>query len=102
MSVKKREPEDIKELLNLLHDAIDTDYEETDPSFDLDSSIRCDKEHSIESSCEDWVTSLSWEDRASLGLFISFQLTKVMQKRETDATELAGMMVGKSDKTIRE
>ena len=45
---------------------------------------------------------MSWEDRASLGLFISFQLAKVLHKGETDAAELAGMMVGKSDKTIRE
>ena len=92
----------MKDLLNLSHDAVDTDNEETDPSFDLDLSIRCDKEHLIESFCEDWVTSLSWDDCASLGLFISFQLTKVLQKRERDAAELAGMMVGKSEKTVRE
>lgn len=55
----------------------------------------------IESFCEDWVTSLSRKDHASLGLFISFQLTTVLQKGETDAAELAGMMVGKSQKSIR-
>ena len=100
--IEKREPEDITELLNLSHDAIDTDNEDKDPSFDLDFSIKSDKEHAIETFCEDWTTSLSWEDRASLGLFISFQLTKVLQKGETDVDELAAMMVGKSDKTIRD
>lgn len=28
------------ELLNLSHDPVDTDNEETDPSFDLDCSIK--------------------------------------------------------------
>ena len=63
--------------------------------------FKFDQGHAIESFREDWVTSLSWEDHASLGLFISFQLTKVLQKGETDAAELAGMIIGKSEQTIR-
>ena len=39
------------------------------------------------------------EDRASLGLFLTFQ---VLGKGKTEAAELAGLMTGKSDKTIRE
>ena len=38
----------------------------------------------------------------SLGLFLCFQLTKHLGLAETKAAELAGMMVGKCDKTIRE
>ena len=37
--IEKREPEDMTELLNLS----DTDNEDKDPSFDLDSSIKSDK-----------------------------------------------------------
>lgn len=99
---ERNEPEDISDLLNLSHDAIDTENEEIDPSFDLDSSIKSDSEHAVEAFCEEWVTSLSWEDRASLGLFLTFQLKSAVQKGDTEAAEMAGMMIGKSDKTIRE
>ena len=42
------------------------------------------------------------EDRVSLGLFLSFQLTNLLGKGETEAAELAGLMVGKCEKTIRD
>lgn len=87
-------------MLNLSHDATDTENEEADPSFDLDSSMKSDSKHVVETFCEEWVTSLSWEDCASLGLFLSFQLKSVFQKGDTEAAEIAGMMTGKSDKTI--
>ena len=57
-SVEKREPEDMTDLLNLSHDAADTDNEEADTSFDFDTSIKSDQGHAIESFCEDWATSL--------------------------------------------
>ena len=34
-------------------DALDTEDETVDPSFDLDSSMKCDVDHLIESFCED-------------------------------------------------
>ena len=97
----RNEPEGLTDLLNLSHDALDTEDEETDPSFDLDSSIKLDSEHMMEKFCEDWVTHLSWEDRTSLGLFLCFQMTTVLRKGETEAAELASLISGKSDKTIR-
>ncbi len=50
--------------------ALDTDDETVDPSFDLDSSMRSDVDHAVESFCEDWVCHLDRDDQLSLGLFL--------------------------------
>ena len=98
----REDPERIQELLELSDDALDTENEDVDPSFDLDTSIKSDTGHMVDSFCEEWVASLSWENRASLGLFLSFQLSTILGKGETEAAELAGQMIGKSDRTVRE
>lgn len=41
-------------------------------------------------------------NRVSLGLFLCFQLTKQLDIRDIKAAELSGIMIGKSDKTVRE
>lgn len=89
-------------VLLMSEDAIDTDDDAVDPDFDLDSSIRSDPDHIIDSFCEDWVAGLDRDDRMSLGLFLYFQLKQLMKIGATEAAELAGMLTGKSDKTIRE
>lgn len=38
----------------------------------------------------------------SLGLFLCFQLGRQLDMGETRAAELAGLMIGKSDKAVRE
>ena len=38
----------------------------------------------------------------SLGLFLCFQLSKHFNLGDTQAAEIAGMMVGRPDKTVRE
>ena len=52
----KSELEGLTDLWNLSHNALDTKDEEIDPSFDLDSSMKSDREHMITKFCEDWVT----------------------------------------------
>ena len=89
-------------LITMDKDALDTDDEAVDPSFDLDSSVRSDVDHLVDSFCEDWVCHLDRGDRDSLGLFLCFQLTKRFELGETKAAELAGIMTGKSDKSIQE
>ena len=96
------EPEGLADLLTQPEDALDTEDEVIDPTFDLDSSMKSDSEHIAESFCEEWVCQLELEDRTSLGLFLCLQLTTLLGKGETEAAELAGIMIGKSDKTIRE
>ena len=99
---QNQEVEGLVELLELSEDAIDTDNEDIDPSFDLDSSMLSDTDHMVDTFCDEWVSSLTWEDRASLGLFLSFQLSSSLGKGETEAAEIAGQMIGKSDRTVRE
>ena len=65
--------ERLEDLLELSVDALDTDNETVDLSFDMDDSIKSDCTHITENLCEGWVTHLDWEDRASLGLFLHFQ-----------------------------
>ena len=98
----RTEPEGLTDLLNVSYDVLDTDDEAVDPSFDLDTSITADEAHMIDSFCENWVTQMRFEDRTSLGLFLYFQLVSVLGKSKTEAAELAGMMVGKSEQTIRQ
>ena len=83
-------------------DALDTEDENANPSFDLDASMKSDFEHLAKNFCEDWVSHLERDDRVSLGLFLYFQLTKHLDPGDTKAAEIAGMIVGRSDKTVRE
>ena len=94
--------DDLAQLLSMPEDTLDTDDEAIDPSFDLDSSMKSDFNHIVENFCEEWVSHLNREDRVSLGLFLCVQLSKHFDLGETKAAELAGMIVGRSDKTVRE
>ena len=98
----RTEPEGLAELLMLCSDALNTEDEEVDPSFDLDSSLKSDNNHIIGNFCEEWITHLNHEDRVSFGMFLYFQLTTVLGKGETESAELGGLMITKSDKTIRD
>ena len=83
-------------------EALETDDEAQDPTFDLDDSLRSDRQHMTDNFCEEWVTHLDYEDRASLGLFLNFQLKSCIGMGVTEAAEVSGLMIGKSDRTIRE
>ena len=83
-------------------EALETDDEAQDPTFDLDDSLRSDRQHMTDNFCEEWVTHLDYEDRASLGLFLNFQLKSCIRMGVTEAAEVSGLMIGKSDRTIRE
>ena len=99
-----REPEcdTMEELLDLSREAEDTDDEDADPSFDLNSSVKSDTQHQIETFCEEWVVQLSRDDRFALGVFLQYHLSQTVGKNETEAAELAGLMIGRSDRTIRD
>ena len=53
------------------------------PTFDLDSSMKEDKDHMTNTLCEEWSTHLDRDDRVSLGLFLYFQLTELLSMGET-------------------
>ena len=61
-----------------------------------------DTDFMTESFCENWVLQLDRDDKVSLALFLSFQLAKHFDCGETKAAEVAGVMVGRSDKPVRE
>ena len=88
----------LSELLNISEDALDTD-KSVDPTFDGEASD--DDNVSADMFCEDFVLLLDSDQRRSLGIFLSFQLKKHSILGSTKAAELAGMMTGGSDKSIR-
>ena len=92
----------MQELLDLSCEALNTDDETLDPSFDLNSSVKSDTQHQIETFCEEWVTQLSRDDRYALGVFLQYHLRETVGKSETEAAELAGLMIGRSDRTVRD
>ena len=96
------EPENIKDLLNLSQEAANADNEDCDPSFSLDSSLKSDTQHQIETFCEEWVVQLSRDDRYSLEIFLEYHLNMTLGKSSTEAAELAGLMIGSSNRTICE
>jgi len=57
-SIQEPEAETMQELLDLSQEAANTDNEELDPSFDLDTSVKSDTPHQIEAFCEEWVSQL--------------------------------------------
>ena len=92
---------DIVELVNMSDDALDTENESVDCSFDLDDSLISDHDHMREEFCDEWVLHLERDDKVSLAMFLCFQLA-TLGFGETQAAEMAGMMVGRSDKSVRE
>ena len=81
---------------------MDTDSGGEDSSFELNSSLKSDTHHLLDTFCEEWVAQLSCEDRFSLGVFLQYQNSAVLQKAETESAELAALMIGKLDQTICE
>ena len=92
---------ELSELLVMSDDALDTENEDIDPSFDFNSSLKEDDEHIVESFCENYVLQFNRDERVELGLFLCFQLEKHLGLGDTKAAELAGMMVGRCDKSVR-
>ena len=64
-----REPEELMDSLNLLHDALNISNEGIDPDFDPEESSRSDNSFMADKFCEEWLTQISRLDRTSLGLF---------------------------------
>ena len=56
--VQRVEVNDMADLLDVSVGELDTDNENIDPSFDLDSSMKSYSEHMIERFCEDWISHL--------------------------------------------
>ena len=81
--IRMSEPDNMENLLNLSQEAANTDDEGQDPSFNLDSSLKSDTQHQIETICEEWVVQLSKDDRYSLGIFLEYHLNVTLRKSMT-------------------
>lgn len=57
-------------LVAMSEEALDTEDESVDPTFDLDSSIKSDVDHIVKSFCKDWVSHLDRDDRVPLGVLM--------------------------------
>ena len=69
---------DLPALPQMPEDALDTDDELKDPTFDLDASMKSDKEYITDDFCDNWILQLDKDDRVNLGIFLCFQLKKVL------------------------
>jgi len=90
------------DLFNTSQEAANTEDECSDQSFDLNSSIKSEKSHQMEVFNEEWVAQLSSDAKFSLAIFIHHHLTVTIGKGGTEASELVGVMIYRSDRTIRQ
>ena len=74
----------------------------SDATFDPDNELASDPTLLLEQYVEEWCVSLNREDKISLGLFITFHLERLMNFTQTNAAEYTAIMIGKSDRTIRQ
>ena len=51
---------------------------------------------------EDWVLTLSRDDKVSLGLFLCFYFQRLLNFTQEKATEYAEIMIGRSERTVRQ
>ena len=89
-------------LLQSPDDLLNTDDELEDPSFDLNASMKSDKDYLIHDFCDSWILQLGKDDRVNLGLFLCFQLEKVLAIGCTKAAEYAALMIGRNEQTVRQ
>ena len=48
------EPSGLSQLLTMSDDALDTEDDKMDPTFDLDSSMKEDEDHMMKTFCGEW------------------------------------------------
>ena len=76
--------------------------DEDDPTFDPVQELIDNPELKLEQFLEDWLISLDREDKISLGLFLTYNLERVIPKMTSSlAAEYAATMMDKSERTIR-
>ena len=54
----RNQEDDLVELAMMSVEVLDTDDEEVNPTFNLDSCMKSDSDHVVELFCDEWVSSL--------------------------------------------
>ena len=84
--------------LEALRDTDDTSDFTFDPDFDS-----CGASHgSLGRFVEDWLLSLDRDTTVSLSLFLTYNLVNLMNVTVTKAAEYVGIMLNKSERTVRQ
>ena len=73
-----------------------------DPTYDPQEDLSADANISLERFVEDWVLTSDRNDKISLSLFLCYHLQHLLNFTHTKAAEYAGIMLGKSDRTIHQ
>ena len=73
-----------------------------DSTFDPEREMKENSQLKMDQFSEDWVASLDRDDRVSLGIFLTHHLEQPVGFSKLMAAEYTGMMVGKSEHTVRQ
>lgn len=73
-----------------------------DPTFDPEVEKEANPVLKLEEFIEEWVSALDREDKMSLGLFLTYNLEYTLNFTATKSAEYAALMMGRSDRTIRQ
>ena len=74
----------------------------SDATFDPDQEATCSTDAILEQFVEDWLLTLDRDNIISLSLFLTYNLKSLLNLSTTNAADYAGIMLGKSDRTIRQ
>ena len=74
----------------------------SDATFDPDQEPTCSTDAILEQFVEDWLLTLDRDNIISLSLFLTYNLKSLLNFSTTKAADYAGIMLGKSDRTIRQ
>ena len=82
--------------------SVSTDPTDEDPTFDPEEAMASDPSLKLEQFVEEWVLSLDRDDKIALGLFLTYNLQHTLNFTATRSAEYAAIMMGKSERTIRQ
>ena len=79
-------------------DPTETNY--SDVTYDLEQDAST--QSVLTQFVEDWVATLNRENTISLALFLTYNLTSLLNFSYTKAAQYSGFMINKSERTIRQ
>ena len=78
------------------------DSDRSDATYDPDKDATSSLDAVLAQFVEDWLLTLDRDTMISLGLFLQYNLTNLLSMATTKAAEYTGIMLGKSDRTVRQ
>ena len=82
--------------------ANDPESDRSDATFDCEQEATSSSQAVLEQFVEDWVMTLDRENTISLALFLTYNLVNLLNLSFTNAAEYIGIMIGKSERTVRQ